>query len=468
MTQQPEPLYPNQGAPDFDVPYSNPQIEEWPVGRLRPNPNNPRTHDRKQIRKLAESFRTFGFLVPIIVDGEGEIVAGHGRLMAAQELKRETVPVIRANHLTDAMKKAFRIADNRIAELAGWDRHLLAIEIQELDALDLNFSIEVTGFDTPEIDILIGETANEPEPEAAVELPPEDTVAVTRTGDVWFLGDHRLLCGDALEEGSYEVLMGGERAEMVFTDPPYNLKIPGTVSGLGKVVHRDFAMASGEMSEAEFTKFLSAVFRIMVAHSRDGAIHFLCIDWRHQLEMLTAGRETYSELKNLIVWAKTNAGMGTFYRSQHELVYAWKAGASPHINNFELGQHGRHRSNVWEYAGVNTFRSGREDELAMHPTVKPVALVADAIRDCSRRKGIVLDPFVGSGTTVLATELTGRRARAMEIDPVYVDVAVRRWEDVTGQDAVHTQTGRTFAETAAERARPPVRHRSRPGGQADV
>jgi DNA modification methylase len=265
------------------------------------------------------------------------------------------------------------------------------------------------------------------------------------------LAGHRVLCANALDATAYETLMAGERAEMVFTDPPYNVPIDGHVSGLGRVRHREFAMASGEMTEGDFTEFLQTAFRHLAANSADGAIHYICMDWRHMWETLNAGRAVYSELKNLAVWNKTNGGMGTFYRSKHELVFVWKSGKAPHVNNFELGQHGRYRSNVWDYAGINTMRAGRMEELAMHPTVKPVAMVADAIRDCSRRKGIILDPFLGSGTTLMAAERTGRRVRGIEMDPGYVDVAIRRWQTYTGKAAHLADTGRSFEEVEDQR-----------------
>jgi DNA modification methylase len=245
-------------------------------------------------------------------------------------------------------------------------------------------------------------------------------------------------------------------AEFVFTDPPYNVAIDGHVCGLGRVRHREFAMGCGEMSEAEFTAFLKAVFALLAENSVEGSIHQICMDWRHIWEMLGAGRTVYSELKNLCVWNKTNAGMGSFYRSKHELVFVWKAGTAAHLNNFELGQHGRHRTNVWDYAGVNTMRAGRLQELAMHPTVKPTALVADAIKDCSRRGGLVLDPFGGSGTTLIAAERTGRKARALEIDPSYVDVAVRRWQAYAGKSAVLAGSGETFETIEEQRAAKPA------------
>jgi DNA modification methylase len=288
-------------------------------------------------------------------------------------------------------------------------------------------------------------------PEDEVPDVPAAAATVSRPGDLWALGAHRLLCGNALEAAAYQTLMAGELAEMVFTDPPYNVPIDGHVSGHGRVRHHDFAMASGEMSEDEFTTFLRTVLERLAGVSRDGAIHFMCMDWRHLGEMLAAGRAVCSELKNLVVWNKTNGGMGSFYRSKHELVFVWKIGTAPHVNTFDLGQHGRYRTNVWDYAGVNTMRAGRLEELAMHPTVKPVAMVADAIKDCSCRKGIILDPFMGSGTTLIAAERTGRRARGIELDPAYVEVAVWRWQSYTGKRATLVATGQSFEDVAEQR-----------------
>jgi DNA modification methylase len=367
-------------------------------------------------------------------------------------LKLTAVPALRLSHLSDAEKSAYILADNRLAEKAGWDKELLAIELQGL--IELDFDVEITGFEMPEIDLVL-EDADEAKRESS---GPEDKVpdplpsfTVSALGDMWIMGSHRLFCGDARDNSAYQNLLGGDKAEFVFTDPPYNVAIDGHVCGKGAIRHRDFAMASGEMSAEAFTGFLADVFRQLIAHTTDGSIHDVCMDWRHVAEMLAAGNQVYTELKNLCVWTKTNAGMGTFYRSQHELIFIWKSGVGSHVNNFELGQHGRSRTNVWEYAGVNTMRPGRLAELAMHPTVKPVALVADAIKDCSRRGGIVLDPFCGSGTILIAAERTGRKARAIEIDAAYVDVAVRRWQTFTGKSATLAGTERSFEEVAEER-----------------
>jgi len=429
-------------------------VEQRPIDSLRPRRGNPRTHSAKQIRQIADSIRTFGFTNPLLVDVTGTVIAGHGRLRAAKQLGMATVPTIRLDHLSKEQVRALVIADNRLAELAGWDQDLLALELQGLAELDLDFDLEVIGFETPEVDLLIGHAAKGQEADPADEVPAMDPEAptVSRLGDLWAIGPHRLLCGDALDESAYARLLRDRRARTVFIDPPYNVPIEGHVSGLGRRHHGEFAMASGEMSEAEFVGFLEKALGHHVAHSVDGAIHFVCMDWRHLGELLAAGRSLYSEFKNLCVWEKTNAGMGSLYRSQHEFVAVFKVGTAPHVNNVELGRYGRYRTNVWRYAGANSFGPERDKDLAMHPTVKPVRLVADAILDCSRRGDLVLDGFAGSGTTLLAAERSGRVGHGLEIDPHYVDVALRRMAEHAGLEPVHVESGKSFDEIAAERA----------------
>ncbi|MGE0723514.1 MAG: site-specific DNA-methyltransferase [Alphaproteobacteria bacterium] len=420
-----------------------------PIAQLRENPRNARRHGDRQVRQLAASIRRFGFTVPVLADPAGTILAGHGRVAAARRLGMAEVPAICLEGLSEAEAMAYAIADNRIAELAEWDRDALVLELRGL--VDLDFDVELTGFTTGEIDILLdGAPAPKADPADAVPEPP--AVPASRVGDLWELGDHRLLCGSATDPGDYARLMDGAKAQMLFTDPPYNVPILGNVSGLGKVRHGHFIMASGEMTAGQFTAFLAAFLAETAASMQDGAIGFVCMDWRHIEALLGAARAAGMEMKQLCVWNKTNAGMGTFYRSKHELVLVLKHGVGPHINNFRLGEGGRYRTNVWDYPGVNTFRRSREDELALHPTVKPIALVADAIRDCSRRGSLVLDPFAGSGTTILAAGRTGRLARAIELDPRYVDVAIRRWEAMTGGTARHAETGLDLRALAAERS----------------
>jgi len=424
-----------------------------PIAELKLDPRNPRCHAPKQIRQIAQSLTAFGFLVPVLVDRDLKLIAGHGRILACRQLGWNEVPTICLDHLSDAQAKAFMIADNRLTENSVWNDRLLAEQLQELAVLDLDFSLEVTGFEMGEIDLRIEglEVAAEGAPDPADTLPPTGP-QVSRAGDLWLLGSHRVFCGSALDDRSYEMLMKGETAAMVFTDPPYNLGIEGNVSGLGAVQHREFAMASGEMTESEFTAFLTRACRQLARHSADGSIHFVCMDWRHLTELLAAGHEAYDELKNLCIWAKDNGGMGSLYRSQHEMIFVFKHGHRAHRNNVQLGRYGRNRTNVWHYPCASSFsKSGEEGNLlALHPTVKPAALVADAIMDVSARGDIVLDSFLGSGTTIIAAERIGRRCYGMELDPLYVDVAVRRWQAFTRHNARHAVSGKTFNEAAQE------------------
>jgi len=429
----------------------NLSIDYIEPGALKPNARNARTHSAKQIAQIAASIAEFGFTVPVLIDADNKVIAGHGRLKAAVKLGMTRVPTMRLDHLTPEQLRAYAIADNQLALNAGWDTEMLRLELGELQALALDFDLTLTGFDWPEIDLLINPVADAGGPDPLDEAPEPEAVAVTRLGDIWTVGPHRLICGDATSADTYAALMGEDRAQMVFSDPPYNVPIAGHVSGLGKVRHREFAMASGEMSRDGFTTFLTRVFGHLAAWSVDGALHYQCMDWRHMSEILAAGEEAYDERKNLCVWTKTNGGMGSLYRSQHELVFVFKAGTAPHINNVELGRHGRYRTNVWAYAGVNSFGATRDDDLAMHPTVKPVAMVADAILDASRPKDIVLDAFAGSGTTLVAAHKTRRRGYGIELDPVYCDVILKRLHRVTGIEPVHVATGRTFAEIERQR-----------------
>ncbi|HZR31152.1 MAG TPA: DNA methyltransferase [Terriglobales bacterium] len=423
---------------------------------LRPNPENPRLHSDKQVRQISRSIEVFGFNVPVLVDAQLRVIAGHGRLQACRLLKLTQVPTISLEHLTEAQARAFLIADNRLTENADWDGGLLAEQFKALSEADIDFSIDVTGFEMGEIDLLI--EGLEPAVEGGMDNAdslPEAGAQVSHHEDLWLLGPHRVYCGNALNQSSYANLMNSKRAAMVFTDPPYNVPIAGHASGLGAIQHANFKMASGEMTQPEFMDFLTAACGLLSAHSVDASIHFVCMDWRHMGELLSAGAQVYSELKNVCVWAKNNAGMGSLYRSQHELVFVFKSGIGTHRNNVQLGQYGRYRSNVWRYPGVNSFsRSTSEGNLlALHPTVKPAALVADAIMDCSARGEIVLDAFLGSGTTVIAAERTGRICYGIELDPVYVDAIIRRWQSFSGQSALHGHSGRSFTEleeTAAQ------------------
>lgn len=423
------------------------RIEYVAIDKLVPYAKNAKKHPEKQVNQIAASMRQFGFISPMIVDARGEIIAGHGRYEAAKLLGLKRVPVIRVENLTPPEIKAYRLADNQLTMNTGFDDALIRIEIRELAALSPEFELEVIGFETAELDIML--TEDVPQQDPADDTPPvDDGPPVTKPGDLWDMDDHRLFCGDSRDIKSFKKLLMAETAHMCFSDPPFNVKVDGHVCGAGKIKHAEFAMASGEMTEDEFITFLSAVIELMIQFSRDGSLHYLFIDWRHVYELLTAGRRHYSELKNICVWNKTNGGMGSFYRSKHELVAVFKNGTAPHLNTIELGTHGRYRTNVWDYAGVNQF--GNQDDLKMHPTVKPVALIMDAIKDCTRRGHIVLDPFAGSGSTLIACEKTGRMARCIEYEPKYCDVIIRRWQNLTGRDAVHAETGKTFNQIAQE------------------
>ncbi|MGE0773781.1 MAG: site-specific DNA-methyltransferase [Sphingomonadaceae bacterium] len=428
-------------------------IEQLDIDAIIANPRNPRTHSPKQIAQIAASIAEFGFTSPILVDHNNMVIAGSARFAAAKDLGFQKLPVIRLEHLTPEQVKAYVITDNKLAANAGWDDDLLRAELEQLLVLDLDFDVTITGFDIPEMDALLSSGNARPSGDDPLDAIPDVGIqAITQHGDCWVIGGHRVMCGDATCSDTYAALFGEERAQMVFCDPPFNVPINGHVSGLGKVKHREFVMASAEMSSEQFTSLLRTAFRHCADWSTDGSLQYHFMDWRHVQEITTAGSQAGLKQINLCVWAKTNAGMGSHYRSQHELVFVFKAGRAPHINNVELGKHKRYRTNVWTYAGANSFGRTRNEDLAMHPTVKPVALVADAILDSSRPKEIILDAFAGSGTTLIAAHKTRRRGFGIELDPLYCDVILRRLQSVTGLDPVHAGTGKTFEEVAAARS----------------
>ena len=450
----------------------SPTIENIPVRSLKPYPRNARRHSKAQIKQIAASIERFGFSNPVLIADDGEIVAGHGRVAAATLLGIETVPAVRLSHLTEVERRAYVIADNKLALNAGWDRELLAIELQGL--VDLDFEVELTGFSLAEVDIVLDEARESATDGADASIEDKipayrhDGPAVAQPGDLWTLGRHKLICRDAREAGAYASLLGDELVDLIVTDPPYNVPIDGHVCGSGRIRHRNFAMGVGEMNKDQFIRFLIDTLGPAAARCRDGAIAYVFMDWRHMGELLAAGEQGFSELKNVCIWNKTNGGMGTFYRSKHELIFVFKVGTAPHVNTFGLGDTGRYRTNVWEYAGVNSFREGRLDDLGQHPTVKPVDLVADAIKDCSRRGAIVLDPFAGSGTTMVAAQKSGRAARLIEYDPAYCDVIVRRFEGATGASAILARTGRTFEDVAAASPPPGTAHDPDPIGSVTI
>jgi DNA modification methylase len=404
------------------------QVEYRDVSSLAAYVGNARQHPRKQIEQIKSSITEFGFANPVLVDKEGVVIAGHGRLLAARELALETVPVIELGSLTAAQVRALRLADNKIALNSGWDTDLLRIELNELQSGEVHIDLGVTGFSAGEIDIILT-PKTDPDDEV---IPAVKSEPVTRVGDIWELGDHRIGCGDGRDPDFVGKVIGGDEVvDCAFLDAPYNVRIQGHANV--KTKHREFAMASGELSDPEFRTFLADTLSTCVALSRDGAVHFICMDWRHLEDLRAVADEAYGELLNVCVWNKSNAGMGSLYRSKHELVSVYRVGDAPHLNTVELGRHGRNRTNVWDYPSVNTFQGNKRGDLALHPTVKPTAMVADAIQDVTKRGDLVLDIFLGSGTSLIASERTGRRFRGIDIDPAYVDVAVDRWVAMTGQ-----------------------------------
>jgi hypothetical protein len=358
------------------------RVQALSLDQIKLDGRNSRTHSAKQIRQIANSIAAFGFTNPLLLNEDGTLIAGEGRLKAAQLLGFAKVPAIVLAGLSPAKQRALAIADNKIAENAGWDRERLAIEIPELAGLleAEGLDVSVLGFEAVEIDQLVTDfEENAADPEDSIDSTWLKDRAVSKPGDLWLLGPHRLLCGDARSAADIARLMAHRRANMAFFDPPYNVRIGGVV-GRGRTKHAEFAMASGEMSSADYVRFLGITLDAAASVSREGALHYVCSDWRHIAELLAAAKPVYEDTINIAVWVKSNAGQGSFYRSQHELVGIFRVGEAPHLNNVELGRHGRSRSNVWHYAGVNSFRAGRMEELRSHPSAKPVALVADAIK----------------------------------------------------------------------------------------
>lgn len=402
--------------------------------KLKSYKNNARTHSKKQITQIARSIESFGFTNPILVDQEGMVIAGHGRLEAAKKLGMKEIPTIRLDHLSEEDKKAYILADNKLAEKSGWDKELLRIELGSLIEFDTGFDLTLTGFETPEIDFILHDEVINSKEAPEDDLP--DRLAPKRVsfGNLWRLGVHYLLCGDSLKAESFECLMKGQKADMIFTDPPYNVKVDGHVGNKGKIKHDEFAYASGEMSDYEFQNFLKATLGNAKSYARDGALHYICMDWRHVHDLISVGSNIYDDFKNICVWNKQTAGMGSLYRSQHEFICIFKSGKATHINNIELGKHGRHRTNVWDYPGVHVSNHHRHD-LFLHPTVKPVQMIADAILDCTKTADIVLDCFAGSGSTLLAAEKTKRKSCLIEYEPKYCDVILERFENMTGKKA---------------------------------
>ena len=423
-----------------------PQIENVPHGSIHPNPNAPKKSNRKSRRSLAASIRRFGIKGAILVDADTNmIVAGNGLHEAAGDVGMDEVPIMRVSFANDAERRAFILAHNKLAEESSWDMKVVDEELKFL--FDQKYDFEVTGFSTNDLDFAI---VTKPDPASdVIELPNPFARAVTRLGDLWHVGPHSFYCGDSLDPASYEAVLGGAMADMVLSDPPYGVAVSGHVSTTNK--YREFAMMSGKQTSAELTSFFRRVFRNCVQFTRTASIHFHFIDWRHVREMIDAGDGVYTELKNICVWDKQSGGLGAMYRSQHEFVCVFKAGRGRHVRNFATGDKGRFRTNIWRYDGQAQFGKGRTEQLNSHPTPKSVAMVIDAIRDCSNTGDLILDPFCGSGTTAVSAHHAGRRCATIEIDPLYVDGALRRLSKVSGEPILHAD-GRSFEAIAAVRA----------------
>jgi DNA modification methylase len=417
------------------------RVESRKVEELTPYERNSKIHDKKQVKQIAASTQEFGFNVPVLIDGQNRIIAGHGRVLAAKQLGMDEVPTIAIYHLTDAQRRAFIIADNKLTENSSWNTEMLALEFKELGSLDLSFELEITGFDTSEMDlILLGDDKADDDLDAMPDID-ENMPAICKLGDIWQLGDHRLMCGDSRDNQTYVSLLGEKKADMIIADPPYNVPIGGNAVQDKKPRHGQFAMAFGEMSSEEFTDFLESIFKNLTAFSKNGSIHYIFMNWRSQYEILTAGRSHYKELKNLCVWNKSNVGLGTFYRNKHEFIFVFKNGNKPHTNNVEWGAD-RFRSNVWDYPSANSFSKDsitgetKEQRVVLHPTVLPVAMFVDMMLDCSKAGQLILDPFCGSGTNLIAAQKTNRRCYGIEYEPRFVDAAIDRWEKFTAGKAV--------------------------------
>lgn len=439
--------------------YDEMKIIHQHIDELKVHPDNPRVHSPKQVTQIAKSIETFGFQFPVLVDENNQIIAGHGRAMACKKLGIKTIPTLCAAGLSPEKVRALMIADNKLTQNATWDEELLAKNFKFLSEIELDFDIEVSGFGYGEIEqftmSIAGVEDNHSEVDEldVVNDLSDSSFTITQLGDCWELGNHRLLCDDALDKDSYQRLLGRKKASMVITDPPYNLSAKD-IGEIAEKTHGDFHEAAGEMNETEFTTFLDSLCQQLCQFSKSGSIHYIFMDWRHMKELLTAGGAHYEELKNLCIWSKDRAGMGSFYRSQHELVFVFKNGVSSHQNNFQLGQHGRHRSNIWEYPSIRSSNDNDvsgNDALALHPTMKPVRLISDAILDCSKRHELILDPFLGSGTTLLAAEQSKRICMGIEIDPRYVDITISRWQTLTGKKAIHSISKQSFDDLAQEK-----------------
>ncbi|QIG53652.1 site-specific DNA-methyltransferase [Altererythrobacter sp. BO-6] len=426
-------------------------VIEKPLADLQPSPNRARVTTPEQLEKVITSIRQFGLVMPVLIDRNDMVISGHVICEAAEQLGFETVPCLSVEHLDEVEIEALALALNRVGETGTWDTDLLREQMIRLESAGIDLTN--TGFTLPEIDqiTILSEPAEGDGDEDEFEEDEDDMSVISRLGDLYQLGVHRLHCADALEMDSYVRLLAGELAQCIFSDPPYGCEIEGFVSGLGKHKHLNFLEGAGDMDRGELQEFFTAYLGHCKAFSSAGAIIFACMDWRQIDILLLAAMDVGLTRKNIAVWDKGSGGMGGLYRNAHEFVAVFCNGNTPATNNIQLGRHGRDRCNIWRYPGANRPGSSSAKALADHPTPKPEPLVEDALLDVTNRGDIVLDPFIGSGSTILAAESTGRICRGIELDPKYVDRAIRRWERETGIPAIHIETGLTFDELARVR-----------------
>lgn len=428
------------------IDYVSPSALKEPDTLLRPLPAT-------QVKRIADSIRSFGFVVPVMVRDDDVIASGVARVRAAKRLKLKLIPIVRLEHLTPAQARLLAIADNKLSEGREWDFKALKLEFAEIELLEPKLDLSASGFSIASRDIIFGRQRAAEEDDLGKDEPqPEAKAPITRLGDLFEIDGHRIICGDSTDPQVINRLVEDRSVRTVVSDLPYNIKIGGNVSGLGKKTHDEFAMASGEMDQAAFVEFLSRSLQAVEPSLVDGGLLYLFMGWQHIAELLSAAQGRSLPLLNLLVWAKTNAGMGSFYRSAHELIGVFKHGTASHTNNVNLGRDGRSRTNVLHYPGANTFTRGRAKALELHPTVKPVALIADLILDSSAPGEFVLDMFAGSGTTGVAAHRTDRKALLAEISPGFVDATIARLEKLIGQKAIHVESGKTLAQLRQERS----------------
>jgi DNA methylase/ParB-like nuclease domain len=426
-------------------------IELVPIDSIKSNPRNAKRHPEQQVALIAENIRKFGFHHPVLIDETNTLIGGHGRIAGASRLKLTQIPAIRLPNLSPQGKRVVALADNKLPELGPWDPERLRLELKELtvDTAELSFDYEITGFDTVEIDQILGDERPVSRPDPADQMPPlgATETAVTQTGDLWICGDHRLYCDSALEASSYSAVLRDEIADLVFVDPLHNIPVAAHVAR-GREVR---AASADHPTSAEFVEFQQTISAYVAGNAAPGGLILFCVDWRRLEDLATATRLDFGEPKDMVVWIKSSAERGSFYPSQHEHIAVYVAGSTPSATN--LGARGRYRSNVWNYPGSKMTLRDWQTGARISRTVKPVALLIDALRDCSKRGQIVLDPCAGVGTMMVAAERTGRRARLIEIDPVCCDMIVRRWQTMSGKTAQLAETRETFAELEARRVR---------------